>query len=174
MLRFNLKIVFRNLLKNKIFSFINIFGFSIGLSCSLLILIYVYFELSFDRFHENFRNIYQVQQILNFTGGEYTSDRVGGAFARVLKERFPEVEEATRIAVVPEILVSYIPGPEKNKTDKRINFIEKKGIAVDSSFLSIFTFPLIKGNPHHALSDIHSIVLTGETADKYFPDDAPI
>jgi putative ABC transport system permease protein len=60
MLRFNLIIVFRNLLKNKIFSFINIFGFSIGLACSLFILIYVYFELSFDRFHKNFKDIYLV------------------------------------------------------------------------------------------------------------------
>jgi len=174
MLRFNLKIVFRNLLKNQVFSFINIFGFSIGLSCSLLILIYVYFEFSFDRFHENFRNIYQVQQKINFTGGEYTSDRVGGAFARVLKEAFPEVADASRIATVPEVLISYIPESGNEKTDKRINFIEKRGIAVDSSFLSIFTFPLIKGNRQKALSDIHSIVLTEETAEKYFPEEDPI
>ena len=166
MLRFNLKIVLRNLLKNKVFSFIQIFGFSIGLACSLLILIYVYFELSFDRFHENFRSIYQVQQKINFTGGEYTSDRVGGAFARVLKEGFPEVQEATRIATVPEVLISYIPESGNKKIDERIDFIEKKGIAVDSSYLSIFTFPLIKGNLQNALSDIYSIVLTEATAKK--------
>jgi len=174
MLRFNLKIVFRNLLKNKVFSFINIFGFSIGLACSLFILIYVYSELGFDRFHENFRNIYQVQQKLEFTGGEYTSDRVGGAFARVLKEGFPEVREATRIGTIPEVLISYIPESNNQQTDNRINFIEKRGIAADTSFLRIFTFPLIKGNPEKALTDVHSIILTEEMAEKYFPEEDPI
>ncbi len=174
MLRFNLKIVFRNLLKNKVFSFINIFGFSIGLACSLFILIYVYFELSFDRFHKNFKDIYQVQQRIEFTGGEYTSDRVGGAFAQALKDGFPEIKEATRIGQVPEVLISFIPDAKTDPKDKRINFIEKKGIAVDSSFLKIFTFTLVKGNPVNALTDIHSIVLSEEMAGKYFPEGDPL
>lgn len=170
MLRFNLKIALRNLLKNKVSSFINIFGFSIGLACSMFILIFVYFELSFDRFHQNFKDIYQVQQKIEFTGGEYTSDRVGGAFAQALKDGFPEIKEATRIGPVPEVLISYIPDSKSGPDDKRINFIEKKGMAVDSSFLNIFTFSLIKGNPVNALTDIHSIVLSQEMADKYFPE----
>lgn len=174
MFRFNLKIVFRNLIKNKVFSFINIFGFSIGLACSLFMLIYVYFELSFDRFHKNFRNIYQVQQRLEFTGGEYTSDRVGGGVSQALMDGFPEIEMATRIGQVPEVLISYIPENQTVSGEKRINFIEKKGIGVDSTFLDIFTFPMIKGKADGALNDVHSILLTQEMADKYFSGEDPL
>lgn len=174
MFTYNLKVVLRNLLKNKGFTIINIAGFSIGLACSLVILVYVYFELSFDQFHENFRNIYEVQQKIYFTGGEYTSDRVGGAYARVLSEEFPEIEKATRIGAVPELLVSYIPDTTLENKDDRINYIEKAGLGVDSTFLQIFSFNVLSGNQESALKDKYSILLTESMADKYFPGTNPI
>jgi putative ABC transport system permease protein len=168
----NIKIAIRNFLRNKGFFIINVVGLTLGLACSLLIFLWTYSELTFDRFHKNFHRIYQLQQVIYLDKDKYTSERVGGALGPTIASKFPEVKLFARTGqFMNELLLSYIP---QNNAQQRINLIEKNGLAVDSSFLKIFTFPLLSGNPDKALTDVNSIILTDKTAKKYFRDEDPI
>jgi putative ABC transport system permease protein len=172
MFNINIKIAIRNILRNKGFFIINVAGLTLGLSCSLLIFLWVYNELSFDRFHTNFNRIFQLQQVVYLDKEKYTTERVGGAQGPTIASKFPEVKLFARTGLFQnELLLSYIP---RNNTQQRINLIEKNGLAVDSSFLKIFTFPLLSGNSDKALKDVNSIILTEKTAKKYFLNEDPI
>jgi len=172
------KIAVRILFRNKIYSAVNLLGLSIGIACSLLILIFVWHQVTFDRFHENLKNIFLVQQKMDLGSGEYTTDRSGGAYAQALKEGFPEVENTARIAMVTELLLAYYPDAmdsldQATQPDQK-KFIEELVIATDSSFFQIFTFPLLRGDPQTALKEPYSIVITKEMAEKYFGDEDPM
>ena len=173
-----LKTTIRVLLRNKIYSAINLLGLSIGITCSLLILIWVWKEVTYDRFHENLKNIFIVQQTMDLGTGEYTTDRSGGAFAQALKEGFPEVTNAIRVSTTGELLLSYYPHMidssdyQNNRDEKK--FIENQVIATDSSFFQIFSFRLLEGDPNSILKEPYSIVITKEMAEKYFGEDEPM
>jgi putative ABC transport system permease protein len=178
MIRNIFKVAIRILLRNKIYSVINLMGLSIGVTCSLLILIWVWNEVTFDRFHEKLNNIFLVRQTMDLGTGEYTTDRSGGAFARALEEGFPEVTHAVRVSTTGELLLSVNPhlaDSSNHQTDQdEKKFIEDRVIATDSTFFQIFTFPLLKGDPQSALKDPYSIVLTNEMAVKYFGQENPM
>ena len=173
-----LKVAIRILLRNKVYSAINLLGLSIGITCSLLILILVWNQITYDRFHKDLKDIFLVQQTMDLGSGEYTTDRSGGAYAQALKDNFPEIINTTRVIGAGELLLSYYPNnPDSNKntdvTDVK-KFIEERVIAADSSFFEIFSFPLLKGDPKSALKEPYSIVLTKEMAEKYFGNEDPM
>jgi putative ABC transport system permease protein len=172
-----LKIAVRILLRNKVYSIINLLGLTIGIACSLLILILVWEQLTYDRFHENAKKIFLLQQTMNLGTGDFTTDGSGGACAQALKDGFPEIINTTRVINTGELLLSYYPSERNNNDTNSINakkFIEDNGIITDSSFFEVFSFPLIHGDPISALKEPYSIVLTKEMAHKYFGTDDPM
>ncbi|MBS1935003.1 MAG: ABC transporter permease, partial [Bacteroidetes bacterium] len=153
------KIAFRNLWKNKTSSAINIFGLTIGLTSCLLIALYIKHELSFDDFEKKGDRIARVIMQYSFdgspetSGGNYTSVRV----APVFKRTFPEVESAIKMMLRERII---------NYNDKYID--EKKFMFADSTFFDMFSFKLLQGDVHSALSGPYKAVVTESTAKKYF------
>ncbi|UCC41020.1 MAG: ABC transporter permease [Candidatus Aminicenantes bacterium] len=162
MIKNYLKIALRNIKRHKGYSFINIVGLAIGMACCILILLWVQDELSFDRFHENAADIYRVIQDINFTDHSTTWAITQGPLAPSLKKDFPEIINATRITW---------RGSRLTYGEK--SFDERVGMA-DGSIFEMFTFPLVKGDATTALSDPRSIVLTEETAEKYFGTEDPL
>lgn len=165
MLKNYIKIALRNLLRNKLYSILNIIGLAIGIACCILILLYVQDELSFDRFHEKADRIYRVStyfalkdRIMNFA----TTAHVQGS---MFKEGYPEVEDYVRFNDYgSRRVIRY-----KDKT-----FTEEKFIWVDNSIFDVFSFKLIKGNPKDALVKPNTVVITEEMAEKYFGNEDPI
>lgn len=153
-----IKIAWRNLKRNKLFSFINIFGLSVGLACCMLILLYTKDEISFDQFHENKDRLYQLTCTIK---EKNKPDETYGMAARTqgpaFKEAIPEIKEYIRFQ-----------NESRNVVKIGIETFTETVSWTDEGFLSVFSFPLISGNPKNALSDPHSVVITDETAIKYF------
>ena len=164
MLKNYLLIAFRNIIKNIGFSSINILGLSIGITATLLILLWVQDELSFDRFHENAENLYQVEEDQYYSGEVYHVTVTPYPSGPVWKEEIPEIKDACRYQWPSGMLFRY---GEKA-------FYEGGCVAVDQSFFSMFSFPLIKGDKQTVLTEPFSTVLTDETAKKYFGNEDPI
>ncbi len=162
MLRNYLVTAWRNLMKNKVFSFINIFGLTVGITVCLMIFLYIMNEFSFDRFHAREKRIYRVMRTYDPAkpGVPYLS----GPYAPALLNDFPgEIRQAVRV-VLSNNLLTY--------NDRSFN--EKKVFLADSDFFTLFSFPLLRGNPATALKDVNSIVLTQTTAKKYFGNQDPM
>ena len=159
------KTAWRNLTKNKTHSFINIAGLTIGLTCCLLIALYIQHELSFDKFEEKGNRIARVIMQYNFNGsnesneGNYTSVRVAAVFPKT----FPEVESAIKMTEYNRVV----------RYDDKM-FDEKNFMYADSNFFDIFSFRLLSGNIHDALSAPYDVILTESTAKKYFGDSDPV
>jgi len=159
MLKNYFKTAWRNLMKNKTFSFINIAGLSIGMAACLLILQYVCFELSFDRFNENADNLYRVtndryQNNKLIQHGTITYSGVGKA----MMDDYPEIVNHTRVRPQgADILI---------EKDKKIG--EQHGFAVDNAFLEMFSYPLLAGDKATALTQPNTIVLTEKLAKQFF------
>ena len=153
-----IKITWRNIRNNKIYSFINIMGLAVGMACCILILLWVQDELSFDKFHENYTDI--CRTIPELQGTKYSSNPL--ALAAVFKEQYPEVRQITRFCD-RYWLMKY--------GDKIYN---ESGGLVDDDFLKMFTFPLIQGTPETVFASRESIVLTERAAAKYFGSQDPI
>ena len=158
------KTAWRNLLKSKSFSVINIAGLSIGISVCFIILLYVQNELSFDRFNRNADRIVRVVFQANINGGKINESNVMPPVARAMKADFPEVEDATRIRVYGFPKITY---KDKTFKDDRLAF-------VDPNFFSIFTLPLIEGNAKNVLEQPNTLVITKALAKKYFGDEDPV
>src|SRR5690348_1728569 len=153
------KIAWRNLKRNKIYSLINILGLSIGLACAMLIILYVKDEVSYDRFHKNGNNIYRVvsQAINNKTGQKGNMDPYTGYLQG---PRFS--------ANVPEIR-SFVRIQGGGIDIKKGTDVSSQGVLkVDSSFFSVFSFPLINGNPQTCLQQPNSVVISEDEAKKLF------
>ncbi|HAS42425.1 MAG TPA: ABC transporter permease [Microscillaceae bacterium] len=164
MLKNYLKTAFRNLLRNKLFSVLNIMGLVIGMVACLLILQYVQHQNSYDSFHENAEKIYRIANAsAKDASKEGTSTFLGTGQA--LKSEFPEVKAVTTIIHGDNGLVNY--------QGKRFN--EKEFYFVDATFFEVFpSFKLLKGNPKTALNKPYTMVLTQRMADKYFGTKNPI
>jgi putative ABC transport system permease protein len=164
MLRNYIKVVLRSIRRQTGYSLINVAGLAIGMACCLLIAAWVFDELSYDRFHKNAPNLYRVEENQFYSGRVYHVTVTPYPLAPVLKEEIPEVVEATRLI--------YFGGQLFRHGEKA--FYENLVLAVDPSFLRMFSFPMVKGDAATALSDPSSVVLTEETARKYFGDDEPL
>lgn len=157
----------RNLLRNKFYSFINIFGLAIGIACFLLIMLYVKDELSYDRHHSKSERIYRVIGKLNLEGQGEESSSCPFPVGPTIKQDFPQlVEHSVRFFNFQD------PQHTLRVGEKKIN--ESRLFVADSNVFQVFDFPLTKGNPLHALAEPNSIVLTEAMAEKYFGNEDPI
>ncbi|MES2647229.1 MAG: ABC transporter permease [Bacteroidota bacterium] len=163
MFRNYFKIALRNLRRNKAFSFINIFGLSIGMASAMLIFLWIQNELSYDQFHTKKERIYEAWNRAEFSGKLQCWNTTPKILARTLEKDLPEVESAVRVDWNQNYLISY--------KEKRLSL---EGSAVDSNFLQVFSFPMEKGNPTTALKDMHSIVVTKKLANKIFGSEEPM
>lgn len=153
-----LKIALRNLLKHKGYSLINILGLAIGITCCLLIMLFVADELSYDRFHEKADSIYRLNWDFKWSNQEGVGPGTPPPLAAALVNEIPEIEAATRIFPVADMIT--------RSADKAFN---QSGIlGVDANFFRVFGFKLLEGDPQTVLSQPNSVVLTEETAHKYF------
>ncbi|HEX3020510.1 MAG TPA: ABC transporter permease, partial [Chitinispirillaceae bacterium] len=155
-----LKIAYRNFIRQKGYSLINILGLGLGLCCSFLVLMWVMDEFSFDDFHENADSIYRVVIKVDAPDENYDLQWIPTAVGPGLLRDFPEVIDYTRIQ--PE---------EHIALDKDNVAIFENAYYVDSSFIKIFTFPLVDGNPDFTFNDLSSIILTSKVAQKFFGSD---
>ncbi|MEO6582980.1 MAG: ABC transporter permease, partial [Ferruginibacter sp.] len=158
MFRNYFKTAWRNLMKNKVFSFINIFGLSIGISVCFIIMLFVQDELSYDKFNIKADRIYRIVFKATINGGKINESNVMPPVAQALKNDYPEVEEATRLHMDGRPKITY-----NNK-----NFKEADAAFVDGNFFKVFTVTFIKGDLQTALLQPNSVVITKEMADKYF------
>jgi putative ABC transport system permease protein len=158
MLRNYLKTAFRNLWRNKGFSAINILGLAIGLATCLLILIYVTDELSYDRWNVNADRIYRIDNDIKFGGNSMVLAVAPAPAGPAFLRDFPEVEKEVRFRMNGGRLVK--------KGNQNIK--EDAVILADSTLFDVFTLPMIAGDPHTALKDAHTVVITERMAKKYF------
>lgn len=159
------RIAIRNISRHKGFTFINVTGLAIGLAASLLILLWVQDEFSFEQFNLNGENIYRVEEDQFYSGARYHVTVTPVPGGPVWKEKIPEIEDQVRINLwLPRVLFKY---------DDKV-FFESSIAAVDSQLLKIFTFPLSMGDAATALNAPHSIILTQKLATKYFGNTNPV
>ena len=158
MLKNYLKIALRNLQKQKFYAFINVLGLTIGIAASLLIVVYISDELSYDRFHTKADEIYRVTVKAKISDQLSQLATSSLPFAHTAVNEFPEVTEAVRLDFAGEVVVAI---------DDR-SFIEKSVLVADSNFFRVFSFKLLEGNEQTVLKDPNKIVLTASSAKKYF------
>ena len=151
-------VALRNLLRNKIYAFINIAGLSIGLACAMLIILYVKDEVSYDRFHANVNNIYRITtQGIDKNGGKGRKDpNTGYLQGPRFAQNIPEIKSFVRVQ----------SGNENIKLGTEVK--DQDLLFVDSTFFDVFSFPLISGNRHTCLKDPLSVVLSEDAAKKQF------
>ena len=162
------KVAWRNLMKNTVFSIINIFGLSIGLASCMLIVLYLYIELSYDTYHKDIKRLYQVGSIFNFSGKEERYVAWPAVMAANMKQDFPEIAQTARLLPF-NLFGEYQTLIQYTQPDGRIfSFYETKGSAADHSFFQLFAYHFIEGNPSMALNKPNSIVISKDIADKIF------
>jgi putative ABC transport system permease protein len=160
------KIAWRNIMKNKFSSFVNIFGLAVGLTCCMLISLYLYYEFSYDKHNRNASRLYQVGT--HFHSGEKNNKSPGtpSPMAPALQQEFPEIEKTARLLnlfVDDKTLLQYV-----DATGSSHSFFETKGFMADSSFFQLFDYHFIEGDPHASLMQPNTIVLSEEIAQKIF------
>ncbi len=163
MFKNHLKIAWRNLMRNKSFSILNIVGLSIGLAVTALIVIWINFEVSMDQFHENKNRTFQVYNQYHVGGELWTWNSTPKVMASAIQKDYPEVENIARVNWDSDFLFA--------KDDKRI---KGTGKIVDPDFLKIFSFPLLEGSLETVLDDVNSVVITESFAKKIFGDEQAV
>ena len=162
-----LKIAWRNMMKSKAFSFINIFGLAAGLTCCMLITIYLCYEWNYDSYQQDAVHLYQVETTFQMSGKEFTMAATSAPFAPAVARDFPEVKETTRVLALSifedKIMLEY-----KKPGAAPVAFYEEKGCMADSNVFRFFTYPFIEGGPNTALKDPNTIVISEEIARKLF------
>lgn len=162
MIRNILLVTYRNLVKNKIYTFINVTGLALGMAAFILITAFVNFEKSFDRIHPDAANIYRVESQF-YRGKELTDSwpTSTNGYAPAMKANFPEIASYARISWAgSERVVKY------NNTKYR----EEHVCFADSNFFSFFAYPMVKGDPLTVLKEVNTIVISQSAAKKYFGD----
>ena len=164
MIRNYIKTAWRNLVKNKVFSFINVFGLAVGLACCMFIAAYLYSELTYDTYSINSKQLYRVGVTTLGNGSVTDFPMVDVAVGPGIKRVYPQVSAFTRLTNRGPVFVTY----------KDRQFKEQKTVLVDSNFLQLFSIPLIQGDDKTALIEPKSIVITSALATKYFGNEAPV
>ena len=152
-----LKTAIRNLLRNKVFSLINILGLSIGMAACLLIMLWIQDELNFDTFHKNKDKMYRITT----QGKDQTSSTVPAPLGMQVSKMMPEIEKATLFEGISDLMFQY--------EDK--GFYQDGGIYADTSFFKFFDFEFIEGSPNHSFLNGSEIVINEEIAHKLFGDE---
>jgi putative ABC transport system permease protein len=164
MLRNFFLIATRNFVREHVYGVINLSGLIMGLTCSIFIFLWVLDEVRFDRFHKNYERIYQVMENQTYSNGEIlTYHETPAPLAEKLRSELAEIEQSSVCSWPQKTLFSV--GPFS---------IYQHGYYADDSFLKLFTFPLIEGNPDHLLSENNSIVISRTMAATFFPGESAL
>lgn len=163
MIKNYLKTAWRNIIKNKTFSLINIMGLAFGMTCSLMIMLWLQDELSVNKFHVNGKRLYRVMENQNYSGVISTFDATPGILAENIVKDIPEIQMASQFLWEEQPLFTV-----GNKFDK------EKGRYAQKDFLRMFSFKLSKGDPKTALDRPDGIVISKTLADKYFKGEDPM
>ncbi|HNO99261.1 MAG TPA: ABC transporter permease [Ferruginibacter sp.] len=166
MIRTYFKIAWNNLRKNKVFSFINIFGLAAGLACCMLITLYIRNEVSYDKYHKHAADIYQLGTNFIREGKETKMSGTPAPVAQAMQFEYPEIEQTTRLLALFNEDKTLLQYNEKNAAPQ--SFYETKGYIADSSFFRVFTYDFLEGNPATALNEPRTVVLSEEIARKIF------
>ncbi len=169
MFRNNLKIALRNLLKQKIYSSINVAGLAVGIASCLLIMLYVQHEFSYDKFFQDHERIYRMVLERKYPNHSTYYAIIPHSFQGIISKEFPEVESSTNVFGFTNFTLSY-----KNERDEVKQFDEEFVLSSDTSFLRMFSFPLLKGDRNTALAQANEIVITQALALRYFGNDEPM
>lgn len=153
-----IKIAYRTLTRSKVYSAITIFGLALGLAISLLSILYVADELSYDRFNQKADRIYRINGDVTFSLKEARLAVAPTPMGQTLKRDFPEIEQTTRLGKYGSHLVK----------SGRATIREQRVLYADSTVFDVFTLPVIAGNPKKALAEPNSVVITQRMAQKYF------
>jgi len=159
----SIKVSLRKIRRQKWYSLISVTGLAVGIACSVLILLWVRHELSYDRFHKSAENIYRVIMEDHLNDGISVHPWLTFPLGPALKNEFPEIAAFSRYRP-DDMVVRY----------KEKAYTETDFLTVDPSFFEIFSFPFLQGNPAEALADPHSIVIRDTMAEKYFGGEDPI
>lgn len=161
-----LKIAFRNLGRSKFFALINISGLAIGLSCCLLIMLFIRHELSYDKFHRNARSIFRLISTGEIGDSKaVTLATTPAPWAPLIKKDYPEIKSYVRLFKDEKAQMN-VPGQGP--------YYEKNLLFCDSTFFEVFSFKLVRGNPRTALQTRNAVILTADAARKYFGDTDPL
>ncbi len=164
MLKNYMIVTLRNLKKYKAYSLINISGLAVGLACFMLIMLYVNYEFSYEKHHNNLDRIYQVYEKQHYADGIFKTFATPTPLAEALRNEFPEIEAATKIANQGKTLIA------RDQT----KYYEDKILFADSSFFNVLTFSFIRGDKNTALKKPNSVVITREISEKYFGGKNPL
>ncbi|AFK03712.1 protein of unknown function DUF214 [Emticicia oligotrophica DSM 17448] len=159
MIRNYLKIAWRNILKNKLYSFINIFGLAIGLTCFLLITLYVVDELSYDRQFKDAERIYRINSDIKFGGAEQRMAVSSDPFGAILKKDYAEVEQYVRL---------YANNSRRFIKKGNEFLVENNCLHADSTLLDVFPLNIIEGDSRRILTEPNTLVISQTAAKKYF------
>jgi putative ABC transport system permease protein len=157
---------YRSIIKNRFYSFLNVFGPAIGITCAILILLYVKEEITFDKYNTKYRHIYRLESDFNISGKTTLAALTPIPMAPTLKDEYPEIREVTRFAGfgLQDILFQY----------KDQKFFEDKIYFTDSTVFKIFDYKFLLGDPGKALNEPNTIVITESFAQKYFGKENPM
>lgn len=162
-----LTIAYRNVIKYKSYSLINIIGFALGISCFLLIFFFIRDELSFDTFNSKADRIYRVAEIYTQSGNVQYIANSSGPWGPAMAEDYPEVVNFVRLMPpVTQYLVS--------RMEKDLHFYEEKFVFADDTFFDVFDFELLKGDIKSVLSEPNFVILTQSTVKRYFGSEDPM
>ena len=166
------KIAWRNLMRNKIFSFINIFGLSVGLTCCILITLYVVHETSYDKFYKDRDRIYRLGTVFIDQGVEDKGGNTSAPLGRMLQQEYPEVQSSARLLNLFRDDKTLFQVQGNNAKVK--SFYETKGFLADSNFFQILTYKFKEGDPKTALLEPNSVVINEDIAQKLFGNESAI
>ncbi len=164
MIKNYLKTAFRIMLRQKSYSAINIIGLGMGIAASLLIILYVVDELSYDKFHHDASRIYRINFSGRLQGNDFDGATSPAPVAHALRAEVPEVEDAIRFGLWRTMPITF--------EDKA--FTESHFLVADSTFFQFFSFPLLQGDPATALKGTNKVVITESAAKRYFGNENPI
>lgn len=169
MLRTHLKFATRVFLKDKFFSILNILGLALGIAVSIILLLILQNDLTYDQYHVNYKRIYRLGAHLQATGVDDRGARSARELGIILKEELPEVEAVVRANSWDHTLVKY-----QSKDGSEKAFYEEDIVRTDSGYFQMFTHEFISGDPKTCLTEMNTVVITTSIAKKYFGDDDPL
>ena len=167
MLKNYLKISWRNLIQNKVYSFINITGLAIGLAVCMLIVLYLGHEYSYDKFHKNAERIFSVKSKLKLGNDSLYLNQLPYSTPVELQKTEPSVEAFLRVRQEREAII-------QNNQEPSLKFAENKFFFTDANFFTFFSFKLQQGNKEQVLQNPFSVVISQNIAKKYFRDEDPV
>ena len=171
MIKNYLKTAWRNIWRNKSFSFLNILGLTAGTVCCLYILIYVTDQFGYDTYHHDASSIYRVRTIIEAKGDDkgFNSATSSPPIAMTMKQDFPEVIAATRVQYFSNQSEYLLRLPDDNNS-----FYETNGYLADSTFFQVFDYRFVEGKPLHSLDEPFTVVLSSVVAKKLFGNNSAI